>query len=308
MQVEIEKTKGYEEERTPYVARICGFDRKYRLDRDFLSTTQSDLSFGERQQLGKCKWKERYDLKTNELYEISRGGEREYIYVCGKEFLPVDEIDLMVAEERFRKTRVTLPRILRRWKRLRKEDPEATFEAAVDSFIEERKPKSKRRRKTVPGYRRKCATVYHGSQGGATRSYLSALEKCGHIGRIAAELFRAQKSSRRAKQYRGDSVEMAYNRKGDSLEKLCSLLEQDSCGLSWGWQRDTSQPFASHVLYVDSPEGQISFHSPKRFSGSDYPGEWDSESVSEEVVIHFCNSVMKERHPKRGGSYKRPSK
>ncbi len=38
-------------------------------------------------------------------------------------------------------------------------------------------------------------SLYHGSHGGKPRSYLCRLEKEGHLGCIAAQLFRTQKAS-----------------------------------------------------------------------------------------------------------------
>ena len=79
-------------------------------------------------------------------------------------------------------------------------------------------------------------SVYNGSNGGATRGYLSSLEKQGHYGKIAAALFRTQKSSTRAKMYRGSKYTgMAYEKKNEVMQQLCNLLNEDSCGLIWGW-------------------------------------------------------------------------
>ena len=92
--------------------------------------------------------------------------------------------------------------------------------------------------------------VYLSSKGGATRSYLCQLEKKGQIGRIAAQLFRAQKSSARAKRYRGglehvSYTDLAYERKGECLQRLCELLSEDACGMRWGWQHDPTASFCA---------------------------------------------------------------
>jgi hypothetical protein len=78
------------------------------------------------------------------------------------------------------------------------------------------------------------STVFLGSDAVQTRPYLAELEKRGVPGEIAAALSRAQKSSTRAKRYRGRSVDRAYDRKGDVLRRLCELLTQQDTGLRWG--------------------------------------------------------------------------
>ena len=59
-----------------------------------------------------------------------------------------------------------------------------------------------------------------------------------------------------------------------------------------GWGRDEAQTFNKWVLYVDLPEGQVSFHSPERYEGPDYPGQWDGRRLSEERIISFCQRVF----------------
>ena len=56
--------------------------------------------------------------------------------------------------------------------------------------------------------------------------------------------------------------------------------------------KDEVQSFNMHVLYVDLPNGQVSFHSPERFDGPDYLGEWDGLRMSEERIIQFCQEVF----------------
>jgi hypothetical protein len=144
--------------------------------------------------------------------------------------------------------------------------------------------------------------VYYGSNGGKTRSYLCKLEKKGELGRIAAQLFRTQKASTRAKQYHGgirrsggfftSYRNLSYAKKGETMSFLCCLLEDNNCNIGWGWGRDEEQRFAKDVLYVDLPMGQVSFHSDERFHGPDYTKEWDREHMSEERILELCNRVM----------------
>lgn len=62
--------------------------------------------------------------------------------------------------------------------------------------------------------------------------------------------------------------------------------------MTWGWKQDPKEDRAKHVLYIDLPQGQVSFHATKRYRGPDYDGEWDGEHKSEERIIAFCDSVL----------------
>ncbi len=144
--------------------------------------------------------------------------------------------------------------------------------------------------------------VYYGSNGGATRSLLAKLGRIKPFGRIAAQLFRVQKASSKAKQYRGgirrsdgefnSYRDLSYEAKGKAMAKLCKELTDDSCGLMWGWAEDLKQSINSFVLYVELPNGQVSFHSPQRFDGPDYEQGWDGMRLSETRIIHFCQAVL----------------
>lgn len=145
--------------------------------------------------------------------------------------------------------------------------------------------------------------VYEGSDGAITKRYYADLAKHGGIGVIAINLFRAQKSSARAKVYRGgirgqgSYRGMAYDKKAWSLAQLCTTLQQSAseCGAEYGWKRDPASPMVPWVLYVDLPEGfgQVSFHALERGPGPDYPGEWDGKRASAERICAFCDSVLR---------------
>ncbi|OGF05223.1 MAG: hypothetical protein A2W00_04560 [Candidatus Eisenbacteria bacterium RBG_16_71_46] len=142
--------------------------------------------------------------------------------------------------------------------------------------------------------------VYDGSDGDLTLRFYAELTQHGLLGKIAVCLFRAQKCSARAKVYRGgirgkgSYRSMAYDRKGWSLSILCLFLCEHGAelGIRFGWGRDDSQPLNSWVLYVDLPQGQVSFHSPTRMQGPDYPGVWDGQQASEERIIAFAQTVL----------------
>jgi hypothetical protein len=141
--------------------------------------------------------------------------------------------------------------------------------------------------------------VYKGSDGEATKALYRELEKLGALGLVAMNLFRAQKCSARAKVYRGgirgkgSYRNMAYDRKGWSLKQLSQVLKDNELNISYGWGIDESQFHNRHVLYVDLPNGQVSFHSIERYEGGDYVGEWDGvRGVSDARIIRFCQHVL----------------
>lgn len=150
-----------------------------------------------------------------------------------------------------------------------------------------------RERAALTGY--VVARVYEGSDGALTTQLLRALKGRGPEGQIAALLFRAQKSSSRAKRYGMTSYRgLSYARKGESLKELCDALESHGAafGISFGWGRDEGS-FDPWVLYVDLPElGQVSFHSPERYAGPDYPADWDGRRASEERIICYCQRIV----------------
>jgi hypothetical protein len=152
----------------------------------------------------------------------------------------------------------------------------------------------------------KAQTIYDGSDGAATRNYLRSLEVLGPDGMLAAALFRAQKASFRAKKYRGgigggsnyvSYRELAYERKQECLNAVASLLLGDAKGLgiTWGWGTDSFQTFNTHVLYLELPQGQVSFHSPQRGPGPKYEKPWDGLTASCARILAYCDAVEKNK-------------
>jgi len=156
--------------------------------------------------------------------------------------------------------------------------------------------------------------VFHQQNGEVTTAYYARLNQLGPAGQVAVALFRAQKRSSRAKDYRrGRYRRMAYDVKSWSIDEACRLLEKhgDELGIRWGWKEDPTVLFgerASWVLYVDlpvdlislqypgelgaGPSGQVSFHSPHRGKGPDYLGAWDGQRASEARILAFCDAVV----------------
>lgn len=144
----------------------------------------------------------------------------------------------------------------------------------------------------------KAREVFTQKNGDVTKAYYEELASVGPIGRVAVALFRAQKRSTAAKKYRrGKWTRAAYDVKQWSMDQLCQELEKhgNELGIRYGWKRDSTVLFGdafSWVLYVDLWTGQVSFHSPARGQGPDYPGIWDGVGESEHRILRFCDSVM----------------
>lgn len=141
-------------------------------------------------------------------------------------------------------------------------------------------------------------SIYRGSDGDATRAFLGRLEQLGELGRIAAYLFRAQKASERAKVYRGRTHRAsAYDRKDWALRELAAVLVADApASIVWGWGEDPAQEFHRHVLYVDLPTGQVSFHTGQRGEGPEYVDGWDGQrGKSPDRILRWIARLLEGR-------------
>lgn len=141
--------------------------------------------------------------------------------------------------------------------------------------------------------------VYRGSDGTRTRALYDALAVHGVPGAIAVNLFRACKTSERAKKYRGGRHKgTSYGTKDWSLGQLVEALQHEQASaLRWGWAVDRiaqgNQNPHYHILYVDLPGGQVSFHTGSRKAGPEYPGEWDrAVGTAPERICAFCAAVI----------------
>jgi hypothetical protein len=144
-------------------------------------------------------------------------------------------------------------------------------------------------------------SIYEASDGEATKALYENLSAFGPAGEVAKNLFRAQKASARAKVYRGGERgrgsfrSMAYDRKGWALDNLCAVLVEHgpALKLGWGWGEDSAQAVHRHVLYVDLPNGQVSFHAGLRGVGPDYRRRWDGQRGAVPArVCRFCADVL----------------
>lgn len=127
-----------------------------------------------------------------------------------------------------------------------------------------------------------------------TTAFYDVLIRRGPVGQVAFGLFRAQKRSHVAKGYRRRRWRNgAYDAKGEALRYLNAALAAHGA-LKWGWGRDLMVDRYSHVLYVETPHGQVSFHSESNHGGPEFAGEWDGvREVSEKRVVRFCDDVTR---------------
>lgn len=135
--------------------------------------------------------------------------------------------------------------------------------------------------------------VYTGSNGDKTRAFYQRLSECGPRGHIAMNVFRACKTSERAKNYRGRYSGAGYDTKQWSMENICKILTDNPGMFVWGWQHDPATTAFEWVLYVELPTGQVSFHTSYRIQGPDYPGRWDGVRLdAPRRICLFCADVL----------------
>jgi len=138
--------------------------------------------------------------------------------------------------------------------------------------------------------------TYRGSDGDRTKALYQRLEALGPAGLVAVQLLRAQKNSERAKTYRSRRSRFAaYDTKEWAMDKLREALMAHAAalGIVWGWGEDEGQPFHKHVLYVELPTGQVSFHAAVRGGGPDYEKRWDGvRGVSADRIIRWAARLL----------------
>jgi hypothetical protein len=146
--------------------------------------------------------------------------------------------------------------------------------------------------------------VYQGSDGEATKALYTRLGAFGPAGMVAVNLFRACKASERAKVYRGGGYRgAAYDKKQWSMDNLCTVLIAHAVEVGagrWGWGIDDALQERGaphhHVLYIDLPTGQVSFHTERRGAGPDYSGAWDGmPGQSAERICRWCAQLLTAR-------------
>ncbi len=143
--------------------------------------------------------------------------------------------------------------------------------------------------------------IYMGSNGDATRDLYRYLEKLGPKGFIAVNLFRAHKTSGRAKQYRGRHKGAGYDTKQWSIGNLHTLLTKhgEAFGIRWGWAKDGKvHEMHSDVFYVELPTGQVSFHCVA--NGQErmprYAGKWDGVQGEGHIrIVKFIEQIIMEQ-------------
>ena len=78
-----------------------------------------------------------------------------------------------------------------------------------------------------------------------------------------------------------------------SLDNLVRVLVAQDLGIRFGWGRDEKAVGFENVLYVDTPMGQMSFHTERRGDGPDYPGVWDGAAKSgPDRICRWCELLL----------------
>jgi len=292
MKLEITITDGEQS----YVARILGLHPQYRLNREFLQGASRRLRTKKGQPQ---RTRTSYQL-TDGLYEVDEPDGRRYLAIVNGRRTVLCDSDLDTAANRCRESGVGLADVFSEWAESQRRTSES-FACVSVALTRERlavmranrrirqKPDTDRRRQRVQTMTARQA--FYGSDAADTRAFMRRLEQAGPEGCLAADLFRCQKASTRAKIYGRDYRNLAYDRKASFIHRLCNALTAMR-DWRWGWKQDPCQNFARWVLYVELPQGQVSFHAPERGDGPDYPGEWDGQRASETRILAFCDSVL----------------
>lgn len=281
-----------------YVARLHELDPRYRFDRKFLECSCHTLRSTTKNATPRIRC--RYEL-TDGLYEIQNGSRRSYLAIIKNRRIAIETEDITAVEKACLKSSYSLASVICAWMESGKRSSQGFLVVANEltaELIASLEAESRERRSYATQARRRwvqkmtARDAFEGIDSADTRGFLRRLEKQGNAGMIAAQLFRAQKSSTRAKMYRGSSRDKSYTRKWEAMQKLCQLLEATLYRQDWGWKVDPLQDYARWVLYVELPQGQVSFHSTDRAAGPDYPGEWDQEYKSEVRILAYCDSLL----------------
>lgn len=276
-----------------YVAQLRGPSAKYRFERQFWPEVTEPL----RSHKGSGP-RLRYRFKLEPaIYEQSVNKEKSYFAVVGKRVVCLDQTLVKELGSFCSKHKVSWPCLVEQWMKSGNKTADGLTTVMADFKRKKEKARREDRAQRKPALAQRveeasAVDIFHGSDGQLTRMYLARLEGLVEEGKIAAELFRAQKSSARAKQYPGRFKDYAYDRKSEVLEKLTAQLEAYG-RFQWGWKSDPNQPYAPWVLYIDLPQGQVSFHALDRGDGPDYPGDWDRQHVSSERILQFCDSLAR---------------
>lgn len=140
-------------------------------------------------------------------------------------------------------------------------------------------------------------TIYQASNAAATVELYRQLAEIGPAGELAVNLLRACKKSERAKVYTRRYKGASYDGKQWAMGEICRVLvAHPHIVPAWGWGLDEKQPYHRHVLYVELPNGQVSFHTDERGAGPDYGRPWDGKpGVSAQRACSFAASLLDQR-------------
>ena len=218
-----------------YVAKLRGLDPRYKFDREFLERTTRPL----RVKKGHPQ-RTQYTYQISDgLYEVCESSSRKYLAVVNNRRIPLDYSDLQAVADLCKESPFPLTRVFDLWVASSKRSSESFRETAVRSTasilaereakrraIQQRERERQKKRRAIQKHEREqrkkrvqtmtSNQVFEGAVAADTRAFLKRLEQLGAEGRLAAELFRCLKASTRAKMYRGEYRDIAYDRKSAS--------------------------------------------------------------------------------------------
>lgn len=85
--------------------------------------------------------------------------------------------------------------------------------------------------------------------------------------------------------------------KSEKPKNLAAALAKYDFGWRWGWAidealRERGDPH-HHILYLELPTGQVSFHVGQRYAGPDFAGRWDGvKDVAADRICRFADRVF----------------
>ena len=272
--------------RKPYVAEVQGPDKEYELARKFLKGRSKDVR---RRRI--TRWTFQIG---GAIYEVQPSNDLRYYVAVTRtnRKVALNRKDVGHVTRMCQQYDVDFAQLAADWLVTRNKTSQSLVKLTNERVAPMRREVKLAKKQAAEARRNRVARMsaaqaFATNNGADTTAYTRRLLKADNV---AAALFRAQKSSANAKTYSRENRERTYDRKRDALGQLCGALKSSS--LTWGWKEDPDESYAHWVLYVDLPNGQVSFHSPSRTQGPDYSGDWDGMHESRVRILEYCDKIL----------------
>lgn len=145
------------------------------------------------------------------------------------------------------------------------------------------------------------AEILYASNNPNTRQLIRQLNCCGLQGKLASQLFAAQKAMKAACLSHQDAAACKGSDTDKSPERMQKPLLETSLWLNfnamkykirWGWCENSNRGDFHWVLAIDLPTSKVGFKSSKRMVGPDHIVDSDSVRDSENRIIEFCADTL----------------